>query len=232
MLMVWDPQNHRATVDIDLLAKTLNNAENLEHIIHDICTIDTGPDGLEFLTNQLEISQAQLDAEYHGFRASFTAKLFSARLPMRVDFGFSDSIFPQPSKLLYPTLLDFPNPELKGYTPQTLIAEKFESIIRLGLANTRMKDFYDIWLLIQRFFLEKEDLFEIIQKVLKNRDTQINEFPKPFTEAFYKNPNTIEKWNGFLRSISQDMLPLEKVILDLKNYFKELLTIPLQKPRA
>lgn len=220
MLMVWDPHSHRATVDIDLLAKTSNKIENLKNIIIDICTFDVIPDGIHFETNSLKIREAQLDTEYHGLSASFTAQLFTAKLPMRIDFGFSDSIFPKPTSLQYPVLLDFPKPKLKGYTLQTLIAEKFESIVRLGLANTRMKDFYDIWLLIQQFPLDQKKLIEIVQKVLKKRDTHVSEMPKAFTEEFYNNANKIEKWKGFLKDVSHDEVPLKKVIMELKNHFE------------
>lgn len=149
MLMVWDPTNHRPTVDIDLLAKASNTIPDLKKIIKEICITAAPPDGILFTTESLNLSEAQLQAEYHGISASFSAKLFTAQLPMRIDFGFSDTILPQPALVNYPTLLDLPAPKLKGYTPQTSIAEKFESIVRLGFANTRMKDFYDIWLLIR-----------------------------------------------------------------------------------
>ena len=219
MLMVWDPLSHRATVDIDLLAKTSNKIENLENIITDICAFDVIPDGIHYVTELLKIREAQLGTEYHGLSVSFTAHLYTAKLPMRIDVGFSDTIFPKPSALQYPVLLDFPKPKLKGYTPHTLIAEKFESIVRLGLANTRMKDFYDIWLLTQQFALDQDELISIVQKVLKQRDTDVREMPKAFTEAFYKDPNKIEKWKGFLKDISHDDISLEKVISDLRNSF-------------
>ncbi len=222
MLMVWDPFSHRATVDIDLLAKTSNRRENLHNIIKDICSLDVIPDGIHFVTNPLKILEAQRDTEYHGLSAAFTATLSTARLPMRIDFGFSDEIYPQPAELQYPVLLDFPKPELKGYTPQTLIAEKFESIVRLGLANTRMKDFYDIWRLTQQFTLDQEELSVIIRKVLKNRSTDTNEMPKVFSELFYNNSRNIEKWKGFLKGISHDEISLEKVIIDLKSRFGNL----------
>ena len=171
MLMVWDPLSHRATVDIDLLAKTSNSIANLQKIIHEVCAIEVIPDGLKFVSETLRLSEAQLEAEYQGISATFSAQLFTAKLPMRIDFGFSDMILPHPAEVKYPTLLDFPAPELKGYTPQTSIAEKFESIIRLGFANTRMKDFYDIWLLIQQFDFDRKELQGIIQQILKNRGT-------------------------------------------------------------
>lgn len=223
MLMVWDPMSHRATVDIDLLAKTSNSIENLQKIINEVCTIEVIPDGLKFVSETLRLSKTQLEADYHGISAAFSAQLFTAKLPMRIDFGFSDTILPHPAKVKYPTLLDFPAPELKGYTPQTSIAEKFESIIRLGFANTRMKDFYDIWLLVQQFDFDPKELQGIIQQVLKNRGTSVEIPPIAFLETFYDNPIKKDKWNAFLRDISHEPVSLEKVTGDLRAFFSAVL---------
>lgn len=225
MLMVWNPMSHRATVDIDLLARTSNSIANLQKIINEVCTIDVIPDGLKFASETLKLAEAQLEAEYHGISAAFSAHLFTAKLPMRIDFGFSDTILPQPVKVKYPTLLDFPAPELKGYTPQTSIAEKFESIIRLGFANTRMKDFYDIWLLIQQFDFDHHELQKIIQQVLQNRGTRTEIPPIAFSESFYDNQIKKDKWNAFLRDISHEPVSLEKVINDLRIFFTAVLEV-------
>lgn len=222
MLMVWDPMSHRATVDIDLLAKTSNSVANLQKIINEICAIEVIPDGLIFASETLKLKEAQLEAEYHGINAAFSAQLFTAKLPMRIDFGFSDTILPNPAKIKYPTLLDFPAPELNGYTPQTSIAEKFESIIRLEFANTRMKDFYDIWLLIQQFDFDQNELKGIIQQVLKNRGTVLETPPIAFLESFYDNQIKKDKWKAFLRDISHEIISLEMIMLDLKEFFKKI----------
>ena len=142
---------------------------------------------------------------------------------MKIDFGFSDTILPQPAVVKYPTLLDLPVPELKAYTPETSIAEKFESIVRLGLANTRMKDFYDIWLLIQRFSFDRQKMGDIILQVLKNRGTEFEGMPEAFSELFYAQAAKKEKWNAFLKGISQSPIPLERVISDLRRYFEEIM---------
>nr|WP_166158066.1 nucleotidyl transferase AbiEii/AbiGii toxin family protein [Neochlamydia sp. AcF84]NGY95883.1 hypothetical protein [Neochlamydia sp. AcF84] len=223
MLMVWNPMNHRPTVDIDLLAKTSNTISHLHKIIHEICSTEVIPDGLLFAVESLRLSEAQLEAEYHGISASFSAKLFTAKLPMRIDFGFSDTILPQPAIVKYPTLLDLPAPTMKGYTPQTSIAEKFESIIRLGFANTRMKDFYDIWLLIQQFDFDRDELKLIIQQIIKNRGTIVKRSPIAFEEAFYNHSLKQDQWKAFLRDISHEVIPLEQVMLDLRNFFSDLI---------
>jgi len=223
MLMVWDPTTHRATVDIDFLATTSNSITNLQKIINEICAIEVIPDDLKFASATLRLSEAQLEAEYRGISATFSAKLFTAKLPMRIDFGFSDTILPDPVKIKYPTLLDFPAPELKGYTPQTSIAEKFESIIRLGFANTRMKDFYDIWLLIQQFDFDRPELQIIIQQVFENRGTTIEGPPLAFLESFYDNSVKKAKWTAFLKDILHEPVSLGKVAGDLRLFFAQVL---------
>lgn len=188
-----------------------------------MCNIEVIPDGLRFASETLKLAEAQLEAEYHGISAAFSAHLFTVKLPMRIDFGFSDTILPHPAKVNYPTLLDFPAPELKGYTPQTSIGEKFESIVRLGFANTRMKDFYDIWLLIQQFDFDLQELKGIIQQVLRNRGTSVEDPPIAFLESFYENQIKKDKWNAFLRDISHEPISLERVASDLRNFFARVL---------
>ena len=107
------------------------------------------------------------------------------------------------------------------------IAESFNSIIRLGFANTRMKDFYDIWLLIQQFDFDRKELQEIIQQVLKNRGTTLESSPSAFLESFYGSSIKKDKWNAFLKDISHEPISLEKVINYLKDFFNGL--IPIEK---
>ncbi|MBX7066369.1 MAG: nucleotidyl transferase AbiEii/AbiGii toxin family protein [Parachlamydiales bacterium] len=223
MLMVWDPMSHRSTIDIDLLAKTSNDLSHLFKILQKIGSIDQPEDGVIIDSNSFKLAASQIDAEYQGVSASFLANLFTAKIPMQIDFGFSDLILPNPAQIKYPTILNLPAPQLKGYTPQTSIAEKFETIVRWGLANTRMKDFYDIWKLIQQFSFDQKELKGIILKVLKNRGTTLEGMPQAFSESFYKNETKNEKWNAFLKNISHEPLPLEKVIGDLKLFFNYLI---------
>lgn len=222
MLMVWNPMSHRATVDIDLLAKTSNSIANLQKIINEICAIEVIADGINFDSSSLKLEESQLQTEYQGVSAAFSAKLFTAKLPMRIDFGFSDTIFPHPVQVKYPTLLDLPAPDLKGYTPETSIAEKFESIIRLGFTNTRMKDFYDIWLLIQQFDFDRQELSKIIRSVIKNRGTSLDWLPSEFFETFFEDSVKQNKWNAFLKDIGHEGISLKRVIVDLKEFFQSL----------
>lgn len=224
MLMVWNPVSHRATVDIDLLGKTAHTIENLQNIIQAICAIEVAPpDGIQFITDKLTLARTQVDADYKGISIAFSAQLFSANLPIRIDLGFSDTILPRPARVKYPVLLNFPAPDLKGYTPETSIAEKLQSIVRLGLINTRMKDFYDVWLLIHQFQFDRKELNSIILKVFQNRETVVNTIPAAFSEAFYNDPIKIVKWKTFLKDIAHEEIALETVVCELKEFFKEVL---------
>ncbi|OJU81630.1 MAG: hypothetical protein BGO10_08485 [Chlamydia sp. 32-24] len=224
MLMVWDPATHRATVDIDLLAKANNSIENISRILKEICAHPVPQDGIEFNSTDLVLAESQIETEYTGLSARFSARLHTARLPLRLDIGFSDKIYPKPAKFDYPTLLEFPSPELQGYTPETMIAEKLDAMVRLGLANSRMKDFYDIWTMVNQFQFKPEDIAPVIKGVFQNRKTTIREVPKAFSEAFYTSPKTLERWDSFLKGIGHDPVPLEKVVLEIKEFFLRVLS--------
>jgi predicted nucleotidyltransferase component of viral defense system len=223
MLMIWDPDTHRATVDIDLLAKVNNSIENISRILQEICSHTVLQDGIEFDFADLVLAESQIETEYTGLCARFSARLHTAKLPLRLDIGFSDKIFPKPAHLTYPVLLEFPAPKLRGYTPETMIAEKLDAMVKLGLANSRMKDFYDVWMMLHQFQIKPEEVALVIHEVFQNRKTIVREVPKAFSEAFYKLPKTLERWDSFLKAIGQDPIPLERVILEIKNFFLPLL---------
>lgn len=228
MLIVWDPMTHRATVDIDLLARVNNSIDNISKVLKEICAQSTIQDGIEFNTD-FNLIESQVETEYTGLTAYFSAYLHTAKLPLRIDIGFSDKIFPRPSNIDYPTLLEFPAPKLQGYTPQTMIAEKLDAIVKLGLANSRMKDFYDIWTIINQFQIKPEKLAPVINDVFQNRKTIMREIPKAFSEDFYNMPRTLERWNSFLRGIGHGPLSLEKVILEIKDFLLPILTENITK---
>lgn len=222
MLRVWDPLSHRATVDIDLLGRTSNATPHLRKVVTDICGHEGVPDGIEFATDSLDLRETQLRAEYRGVHAAFSAKLHTAKLPMRIDIGFSDLILPCPALVRYPSLLDLPAPELRGYTPQTMIAEKFESIVRLDFQNTRLKDFYDIWQVSQQFQLDRQELHAIVRQVCTHRGTSLSQIPVALTESFSRHPSKTAQWSAFLKDIAHDPIPLNDVVRHLRTLFEGL----------
>jgi predicted nucleotidyltransferase component of viral defense system len=223
MLLVWDPTTHRPTIDIDLLARANNSIENISQILKNICSQPVPQDGIEFNSSDIIVKESQIETEYTGLSARFSAFLHTAKLPLRIDIGFSDKIYPKPANINYPTLLDFPSPELQGYTPETLIAEKVHAMIKLGLANSRMKDFYDIWTIVNQFQIKTETITPIIREVFNNRKTTVKEFPKAFSKDFYNSPKILEQWNSFLKDIGHEEIKFEKVIFEIRDFFLPIL---------
>ena len=124
----------------------------------------------------------------------------------------------------YPALLDFPSLELQGYTPETMIAEKLDAMVKLGLANSRMKDFYDIWTIVHQFQIKPKKIAPVIRQVFQNRETIVREIPKVFSEAFYNTPKTLERWDYFLKGIRHDPMSFEKIIFEIRDFFLPILT--------
>ncbi|HEX4839428.1 MAG TPA: nucleotidyl transferase AbiEii/AbiGii toxin family protein [Rhabdochlamydiaceae bacterium] len=222
MLKVWDAEDHRATMDIDLLAWTSNKIENLKQIINEVALIRLEEDAIIFNCQNLILRRAQTGGEYEGVSASFSAILARAHIPILVDIGFNDLVVPEPRMIHYPTLLPLPAPKLLGYTPETVLAEKLESIIKLGLINTRMKDFYDIWTLYRSHKLNSATLKLAIEKVFSNRKTKL-EYPISFSKAFYEAPATQQRWHNFLSVMGKDPIALQDVILEISNFIEPLL---------
>jgi hypothetical protein len=125
--------------------------EHVVQVFRDVCATEVEPDGMVYDPGTIDGAVIKEDAEYHGVRVKFTGSLERARVPMQVDIGFGDCLVPDPEPIDYPTILDFPAPRLSGYRRETVIAEKLHAMVFLGALNSRMKAYYDIWLLAQSF---------------------------------------------------------------------------------
>ena len=160
----------------------------------------------------------QTGGDYNGISSSFSAKLFTTKVPILIDIGFNDIIIPNPQKIQYPTLLGMPEPVLLGYTLETVIAEKFESIVKLALVNTRMKDFYDLWIIFRNYDIKIDRLKIAITEVFANRKTLLKD-PVAFTAAFYHSKETKLRWENFLSSMGKEKVDFKDVIGELSNFF-------------
>lgn len=221
MLKILPSVDHRATMDIDLLGKTSNQTENLQHIIRHICSMQCEEDAMHFDAQGLILKQMQTGGDYHGIRCSFIAKLYKTRMPILIDIGFNDVVIPGPTRIQFPTLLDMPKPILMGYTFETVIAEKLETIVKKGIVNTRLKDFYDIWTILKNYAIEERDLREAINRVFAHRQTPLR-YPLAFTEAFYNEIHIQQKWKNFLILIKTDRVDLKEVIIEISNKLKNI----------
>ena len=198
LLRVWDTPDTRATRDIDFLAFTENELEALATTVHDICSIECPDDGLIFDKTTIEARRIKEDADYEGIRIRLRGFLGKAIINLQIDVGFGDAVHPDTQKIEYPTILDLPAPVLRGYPIETAIAEKTEAMIKLGRVNSRMKDFYDVWLLSQHFSFDAEVLYSAIRGTLEKRKTEVMDFDSLRAEIL-ENQNIEKQWSAFLR---------------------------------
>src|SRR5580658_3929869 len=188
LLTAWRAPMSRPTIDIDLAGRTSNELDHIRELIGAVCDVVTEPDGVEFSRASIEVSRIKEDADYEGVRVKFQAVLAKARVPMQIDIGFGDVVVPGPTKIEYPTLLDFPAPSLQAYPRETVIAEKLEALTKLGLLNSRMKDYYDLALLSRMYSFVGENLAAAIAATFAHRGTSIEAEPIGLTEPFYSDP--------------------------------------------
>jgi predicted nucleotidyltransferase component of viral defense system len=199
MFSVWRVAERRTTLDIDFLAQFDNKIQAIEQAVMEICGIHIIDDGLVLDPATVAGEKIKVDAKYEGVRIKFTAFIERTRIPVQIDFGFGDIIYPEPDDIDYPVFLDFPAPKLKGYPPETVIAEKFEAMIKLGALNSRMKDFYDVWLLIQKHKFKESVLAEADKITFEHRKTHLPEGSKFFAEEIYDTGSDRQKlWKSFL----------------------------------
>jgi hypothetical protein len=198
LLQVWTGETYRPTRDLDLLGKEMNLS--YQKIFSDVCSQDVEEDGLSFLSQTIRVERIRDEEAYEGVRVLLEARLGNVRIPLQIDVGFGDAIVPAPEDLEFPTLLTFPAPRLNAYPKECVVAEKFEAIVKLGMANSRMKDFYDLWVLAQRFQFESATLAAAIQATFATRETVLpTSLPLALQTDFYKLPRKQTQWKAFLR---------------------------------
>lgn len=200
MFTVWQVPERRTTLDIDFLAQYDNQAAKIEEVIKEICQVKVVPDGLLFDPATVAGQKIKEDADYEGVRVRFRGFLERARIPMQIDIGFGDIVYPRPKVIDYPTILDFPKPHLKGYPPESVVSEKFEAMVKLGLLNSRMKDFYDLWLMTRQFDFDRANLGEALKRTFAHRKTELPEKPPLFAEEIYDETSDRQTlWKAFLQ---------------------------------
>jgi len=199
MFIIWQAPFPRATRDIDLLGRMPNDVDSVTTAVKDICHVPVSHDGLRFAPETVSGERIIEGAEYRGVRARFTGHLDRARISMQVDVGFGDPVTPHPIGIQWPTLLGFPAPELNGYTRESFVAEKVQAMVRLGEINSRMKDFFDVWLLADRTNFEGEILAWALRETFEQRRTAVPREPVALSGQFGQNPEKQTQWVAFLR---------------------------------
>lgn len=200
LFTVWQIPERRTTLDIDFLARYDNQVASIEAVIRDVCDVSVEPDGLIFEAKTIQGRKIKEDADYEGVRVKFKGFLERAHIPMQIDVGFGDVVYPKTKVIDYPVILDFPRPQLKGYPAESVISEKFEAMIKLGLLNSRMKDFYDSWLMIRQFNFNGLDLAETLKRTFEHRKTDLPAGKPLFAEEIYDEKSDRQTlWKAFLR---------------------------------
>jgi hypothetical protein len=167
--------------------------------------VSVEPDGLAFAPDSIQSERITEDADYEGLRIRFLGFLDSAKVTLQVDIGFGDIIYPGPEESDLPTMLDFPAPRLLCYSRESAIAEKFEAMVKLGVLNSRMKDFYDIWLLSRQFDFDGVMLSEAVRFTFEQRDTAMPGRVEAFENTFKHTKQT--QWTVFQKRLQQDHIP-------------------------
>lgn len=203
MLRVWESPSYRPTMDIDMLGITDNREQAILQQIEEVIAEEVA-DGLLFDTTSLKAETITEDADYQGLRVRFPASLDGARIMMQLDIGFGDAVYPGPERQIYPVLLDFPAPELLCYSRESAIAEKLQAMIVLGELNSRMKDFFDIWLLARRFDFSAGPMKQAILNTFSTRGTTLPD-RLPFNQHFIESKQ--KQWEAFRRRIDQEHIP-------------------------
>jgi predicted nucleotidyltransferase component of viral defense system len=199
LLQLWTAEIYRPTHDLDLLGRALSDI-NLRKVFTEVCSQNVEDDGLTFLPGTIRVERIRDEEAYEGVRVRVEARLGDARISLQIDIGLGDTIVPASEELEYSTLLEFPAPKLHAYSKESVIAEKFEAMVKLGVANSRMKDFYDLWVLAQRFEFDSSTLAAAIQSTFKTRRTALpRSAPLALRTEFYELPTKQTQWRAFLQ---------------------------------
>lgn len=188
----------RATRDIDLQARNMpNSVEDIKKVFENIFSIECD-DALRYDLGTLNVKNITEFKEYHGISVSIMAYLDRTKVPVSIDIGFGDVIYPDRVKMDFPVLLDVEVPEIYAYSISSVISEKFEAIVSLGDANSRYKDFYDIYLLADRYDLDGTELKEAVKETFDHRDTGFGDI-FAFTNDFITSEIHQSRWKAFLK---------------------------------
>ncbi len=215
---LFDKNYLRATADIDLLARRISNSDvEMKEVFEDIFSQKVD-DGLEFDLNSLSVTNITEFKDYHGLNVKIFTYLDKTQIPISIDIGYGDVIYPDSIEIEFPTILDNEAPKIQAYSVETAIAEKLEAIVSNGFDNSRYKDFYDIYILGNNYSINKESLRDAITETFKNRNADLSINFDAFSPDFYKSPVHITRWNSFVKKKKTEVdVSLEDTIKYIKN---------------
>lgn len=225
LFSLWYDQPHRPTRDADLLGFGPDDIDTAVSAFREICQIEV-EDGIAFEPASVKGLEIRKEAGYGGVRIDLQAKLDGARIVLQVDIGFGDAVTPAPETVDYPVLLgDLPAPQLRAYPKYTVVAEKFHAVCLLGMANTRMKDYFDLWVLLTEGSLEPAELHRATEATFTRRGLAIPEMtPSGLSDMFAQDATKQRQWMAFLKKNRLQPLDLAQVVELLRTEFQKLQT--------
>jgi len=211
LMLIWIGNSARTTRDADLLGFGEITDDELKQIMTDVCKEPVIDDGMEYLADSIRITPIREETVYGGRRVKLQARLGNARLPIQVDVGIGDAVTPEPEWVELPQMLHLPAPRLRAYQPETSIAEKLETIAVRGLLNSRLKDYFDIYILSAREPFELQVLSRAVRDTFERRGTPIpSGLPEGLLRVFVDEPGRMLQWRSFLENsgvvdVSEDL---------------------------
>jgi hypothetical protein len=222
---LWTEETHRPTRDADFLSIGSSDPRRFEELFKEICVLSVVDDGLTFDPSSVNARQIKEGADYEGVRVTFLGYLEKARIPIQLDIGFGDAVTPAAVETAFPTILDGPSAVLLTYPRETVVAEKFEAMVKLGIANTRMKDFHDLYSLSRLFSFEGQVLSEAIVRTFERRKTRLPSAPPiAFTAEFFEDESKQRQWTSFnvKNRLYIESVPLKTVVGDIEQFVMPL----------
>lgn len=223
LFSLWYDLPHRPTRDADLLGFGSDDIDAAVITFREICQIPV-EDGIVFDPTSVKGSPIRKEAGYGGVRLDLHATLDGARLVLQVDIGFGDAVTPQAQTVSYPVLLsDLPAPQLRAYPKYTVVAEKFHAICLLAMSNTRMKDYFDLWVLLRDDTLDADELNRAINATFVRRNMSLPTFlPVGLSDAFVTDATKQVQWNAFLKKNQLAAIALADVVTLLRNRMQKV----------
>jgi len=230
LFTLWTGHPHRATRDVDLLGFGDSSEARVREIIAEVIAPHVEDDGVVFDAKSLKVGPIREDKRYGGTRAILKAHISTAKVRLQVDIGFGDAIISEAQQVVFPALLDFPPPKLLAYPRESVVAEKLEAMVQLDIANSRMKDFYDVVVLARRFEFEGELLVRAIRATFERRETLFpDKTPSALTATFSADTSKNSQWRAFIRKAGiNDAGDLPSTIARIVEFLAEPLAAAAQ----
>jgi len=231
LFRVWSPTLHRPTKDLDLLGAGPSAPERLARVFAEIASVVVDDDGVVFDPKSVKAGRIKEGAEYEGVRVNVTARVGSARLELQVDIGFGDAVTPDATEIEFPSMLSFSAPRIRAYPKETVVAEKVHAMVHLGIANSRMKDFFDLWFLATHFEFEGPVLVRAIRATFERRATDLpNATPLALTKGFSEDDAKMKQWKAFVSKTT--LLPKATTLSEVVAVIAPFVVPPLEATRA